>query len=61
MQLDEDPVSAFLDLVTHGQFKEAERLASTFELEAKGLYELAADIKLTRMDFAGAINLYRYL
>ena len=66
MEIDEDPVSAFLDLVTQGQSKEAERLASTFALEensekfTRSLYELAADIKLTRMDFAGAINLYMH-
>ena len=65
MEIDEDPVSAFLDLVTQGQSKEAERLAATFALEnsekfTRSLYELAADIKLTRMDFAGAINLYMH-
>ena len=61
LQLDEDPISAVLDLVAIGKSKDAEKLAITFELDSKTLYELAADIKLTKMDYAGAINLYRFV
>ncbi len=60
LKLDEDPVSAFLDLATHGQTKQSEKIAACFELDAKSLLELAADIKLTKNDFPGAIGLYRH-
>ena len=59
LKLDEDPVSAFLDLATHGHIKQADKIAACFELDSKSLMELAADIKLTKGDFAGAIGLYR--
>ena len=59
LRLDEDPVSAFLDMTTHGLVREADKIAACFELDSKSLIELAADIKLTKGDFAGAISLYR--
>ena len=59
LKLDEDPVSAFLDLVTHGKARQSEKIAACFELDSKALLELAADIKLTRNDYPGAISLYR--
>ena len=59
LRLDEDPVSAFLDLATHGLVQKADKIAACFELDSKSLMELAADIKLTKGDFAGAISLYR--
>ena len=59
LKLDEDPVSAFLDLATHGKARQSEKIAACFELDSKALLELAADIKLTRNDYPGAISLYR--
>lgn len=59
LKLDQDPVSAFLALTTSGLIKEAEKIAACFDLESKALFELAADIKLTKKDFSGAIGLYR--
>ena len=59
LKIDEDPVSAFLDLATHGKTRQSEKIAAIFELDSKSLLELAADIKLTKNDFPGAISLYR--
>ena len=59
LKLDEDPVSAFLDLATHGYSVQSEKIATCFELDSKSLLELAADIKLTKNDYPGAISLYR--
>lgn len=44
---------------THGKIRQSEKIAACFELDAKSLLELAADIKLTKNDFPGAISLYR--
>ena len=59
LKLDEDPVSAFLDLSTHGKVRQSEKIAACFELDSKALLELAGDIKLTKFDYPGAISLYR--
>ena len=57
--LNQSTFTAFLDLSTHGKFRQSEKIAACFELDAKSLLELAADIKLTKNDFPGAISLYR--
>ena len=57
--LNEFTFTAFLDLSTHGKIRQSEKIAACFELDAKSLLELAADIKLTKNDFPGAISLYR--
>lgn len=58
LKSDVDPVTTFLECATGGDFKAADRVAHCFDLDSKGLLELAADIRLTKRDFGGAIALY---
>ena len=59
LRLDRDPITLFIEAAMQGDVKTSEKLAATFDLDAKCLLELAADIKLSEGDFAGAIALYR--
>ena len=59
LRLDRDPITLFIEAAMQGDVKTSEKLAATFDLDAKSLLELAADIKLSEGDFAGAIALYR--
>ena len=59
LRLDRDPITLFIEAAMQGDVKTSEKLAATFDLDAKALLELAADIKLSEGDFAGAIALYR--
>ena len=59
LRLDRDPVTTFLESATQGDIRSAEKVAATFDLDARSLLELAADIRLSECDFAGAIALYR--
>ena len=59
LRLDQDPITLFIEAAMQGDVTTSEKLAATFDLDAKSLLELAADIKLSEGDFAGAIALYR--
>ena len=59
LRLDQDPITLFIEAAMQGDVATSEKLAATFDLDAKSLLELAADIKLCEGDFAGAIALYR--
>jgi hypothetical protein len=58
LKLHVDPVSAFLELATANHVREAERIATCFDLEVKGLFELAADVRLSKKDFAGIFSFF---
>ena len=59
LRLDQDPITLFIEAAIQGDVKTSEKLAASFDLDAKYLLELAADIKLSKGDFSGAIALYR--
>ncbi len=62
LEVDCDPAGTFLALAMRGGTGEAEaagRVAAAFALDARALFELAADLRLCQREFASAISLYR--
>ena len=60
IQIDQDPVSVFMELAMRGaELRKAEQLSISFGLDMKQLLEMAADIRLCERDFTNAISLYR--
>ncbi len=57
-----DPAGTFLQLATSGapsDLESAGYISVAFALDARSLFELAADVKLCQREFAAAISLYR--